>query len=152
MSENLFDSIPNADSTKVLARSRERGQADNTPYAGSIFPDEAWSLFQRGDAIIVDVRTAEELVDVGAVPTAPHAAWALAPAMTRNVNFVQDLSKVAKPTDNVLLLCRSARRSAAGAQALAQEGWPNVFNILEGFEGTGAGDGWLTRGLPTTLD
>ena len=151
MSENLFDSIPEADSQKILAKSRERGQADNTPYAGSIFPDEAWAIFQRGDAVIVDVRTSEELVDVGAVPTAPHAAWALAPAMTRNANFVQDVSKVAKPSDNILLLCRSARRSAAAAQTLAQEGWANAFNILEGFEGSG-GDGWLVRGLPTTLD
>lgn len=151
MSENLFDSIPNADSRLILARARERGVADQTPYAGSIFPDEAWELFQRGDAVVVDVRTIEELRDVGAVPTASHVAWAIAPAMARNVNFESELAQVAGASDNILLLCRSARRSAAAADALTQAGWPNAFNILEGFEGNGA-DGWLARGLPTTLD
>ena len=151
MSENLFDSNPLLDSVAILARARERGQADHLPYAGCLFPDEAWALFQRGDAVIVDVRTLGELQDVGAVPKAPHAAWALAPAMTRNPHFVEDLSKVVQLTDNVLFLCRSARRSDFAAQAVSKEGWPNAFNILEGFEGTGA-DGWLSRGLPTTLD
>lgn len=149
MSANLFDSIPEADSPTILARSRERGQADQTPYAGSIFPDEAWELFQRGDAMVVDVRTREELADVGAVPNAPNVIWAKPPAMQPDPNFVQEMAKVAQPTDNVLLLCRSSRRSVFAANALAKAGWTNAFNILEGFEGTG-GDGWLIRGLPTT--
>jgi rhodanese-related sulfurtransferase len=151
MSANLFDSIPEADSESILLRSRERGQADATPYAGSIFPDEAWELFRRGDAKIVDVRTVGELHDVGAVPNAPNVIWAKPPAMQPNPDFVQDMSKVAQPTDTVLLLCRSSRRSVFAANLLAASGWTNTFNILEGFEGTGA-DGWLTRGLPTTLD
>lgn len=148
MSQNLFDSIPEADSATILARSRERGQADNTPYAGSIFPDEAWTLFQRGDAVFVDVRTSDELKYVGAVPDALHVEWASGPAMTPNARFVEDLGRIAKPTDNVLLLCRSSRRSVFAADALAKAGWTNAFNILEGFEGTGA-DGWLARELPT---
>ncbi len=150
MSENLFDPIPKADSQLILKRARERGTSDGTPYAGSIFPDEAWELFQRGDAVLVDVRTTGELKDVGAVPTAPHVEWAKAPAMLKNPDFIDDLLKVADVTDNVLLLCRSARRSAAAADLLTQAGWPNAYNILEGFEGNG-GDGWLFRNLPTTL-
>jgi rhodanese-related sulfurtransferase len=148
MSQQLFDSIPEADSATILATGRERGEADNTPYAGSVFPDEAWELFQRGDAVLVDVRTAEELKFVGAVPQARHVEWASGPAMTPNPNFVQDMGKVAQPTDNVLLLCRSSRRSVFAADALTKAGWTNTFNILEGFEGTGA-DGWLARNLPT---
>ena len=151
MSDDLFDSIPDADSAAILSRARARGEADGRAYAGDLFPDEAWSLFQRGDAILVDVRTAEELKFVGAVPQAKHVEWASGPAMTPNPHFVTDLGKAAQPSDNVLLLCRAARRSVSAANALAGAGWANAFNILEGFEGTGV-DGWLARGLPTTED
>lgn len=151
MSENIFDSIPESDSSKIIQRAKARGTDEGAAYAGEVFPDEAWELVKRGDAILVDVRTPQELSNVGAVPGAPNVVWAHAPAMVPNANFVQDLSKVAKPSDNVLLLCRSARRSVSAANVLANAGWSNAFNVLEGFEGSGA-DGWLARGLPTTLD
>lgn len=151
MSSTLNDSIPTADSPAILAAARERGDDQGTAYAGEIFPDEAWELFQRGDAILVDIRTPQELSNVGGVPEAPNVVWAHAPAMVPDPGFVQELSKIAKPTDTVLLLCRSSRRSVAAANALADAGWSDVFNILEGFEGNGV-DGWIARGLPTTLD
>lgn len=151
MSENIFDSIPESDSSRILERAKARGTDQGIAYAGEVFPDEAWELVKRGDAILVDVRTPQELSNVGAVPGAPNVVWAHAPAMVPNPSFVQDLSKVAKPTDNVLLLCRSARRSVSAANVLADAGWPNAFNVLEGFEGSGV-DGWIARGLPTTLD
>jgi rhodanese-related sulfurtransferase len=149
MSQNLFDSIPEADSPAILSRGRERGVADGTPYAGSLFPDEAWELFQRGDAVLVDVRTTGELKNVGAVPGARHVEWASGPAMIPNPRFAEELGTVAQPQDNVLLLCRSSRRSVSAANVLAGAGWTNTFNILEGFEGASAGEGWLARDLPT---
>ena len=124
MSENIFDSIPEAESAKILERAKARGADEGAAYAGEIFPDEAWELVRRGDAILVDVRTPQELSNVGAVPGAPNVVWAHAPAMTPNPNFVQDLSKEAKPSDNVLLLCRSARRSVSAANVLADAGCP----------------------------
>lgn len=151
MSTTLYDSNPTAASSDILATARERGEDQGTAYAGEIFPDEAWELFQRGDAILVDVRTPHELASVGAVPKAPNVVWAHAPAMIPDPDFVQELSKIAKPTDTVLLLCRSARRSVSAANALVDAGWSDVFNVLEGFEGNGV-DGWIARGLPTTLD
>lgn len=151
MSTTLYDSNPTAASSHILATARERGEDQGTAYAGEVFPDEAWELFQRGDAILVDVRTPQELSNVGAVPNAPNVVWAHAPAMVPNADFVQELSKVAKPSDTVLLLCRSARRSVSAANVLAAAGWPSVYNVLEGFEGDGV-DGWIARALPTTLD
>jgi rhodanese-related sulfurtransferase len=55
----------------------------------------------------------------------------------------------------VLFLCRSAARSKLAAVAAAQAGFPNAYDLLEGFEGDKDGSGhrktvtgWCFRGLP----
>jgi rhodanese-related sulfurtransferase len=107
-------------------------------YAGETAPellsqDELIARQRANDAslVVVDVRTAEEYA-AGHVPGAiniPHD------------QVVQRLSQV--PTDKDLVLyCRSGRRTAIAADVLAANG----YTRLEHLEGDIAA--WLSRGLP----
>jgi rhodanese-related sulfurtransferase len=143
----------------VLELAREQAAADNLPYAGSVTPQDAWALFQSGEAVLIDVRTAEERKFVGHVPETKHVAWMTGLSLSRNPRFVKELEAKAGKDDVVLLLCRSGKRSAAAAEAAAKGGFKNVFNILEGFEGDldeqqrrGAFNGWRRGGLPWVQD
>ncbi|MCP6565274.1 rhodanese-like domain-containing protein, partial [Klebsiella pneumoniae] len=65
-----------------LSIARERAEHDALLYAGGITPDQAWALVSAGDAVLVDVRTAEERKFVGHVPGSVHVAWATGTSMT----------------------------------------------------------------------
>lgn len=143
----------------VLERARQQAAVDNLPYAGSVAPQDAWALVQSGEAVLIDVRTAEERKFVGHVPDSKHVAWMTGLSLSRNPRFVKELEAKAGKDDVVLLLCRSGKRSAAAAEAAAKGGFKNVFNILEGFEGDldeqqrrGSFNGWRSAGLPWIQD
>lgn len=143
----------------ILEQARQQAAADNLPYAGSVKPQDAWTLFQAGDAVLIDVRTAEERKFVGHVPETKHVAWMTGLSLSRNPRFVKELEAKVGKEAVVLLLCRSGKRSAAAAEAAAKGGFKNVFNILEGFEGDldeqqrrGAFNGWRSAGLPWIQD
>jgi rhodanese-related sulfurtransferase len=143
----------------ILDQARQQAAADNLPYAGSVSPQDAWSLVQSGEAVLIDVRTAEERKFVGHVPETKHVAWMTGLSLSRNPRFVKELESKAGKSDVVLLLCRSGKRSAAAAEAATKSGFTNVFNIIEGFEGDldeeqrrGAFNGWRHAGLPWIQD
>jgi len=145
--------------SQILELARQQAAADNLPYAGSVKPKDAWALFQSGEAVLIDVRTAEERRFVGHVPDTKHVAWMTGLSLSRNPRFVKELENKVGKDDVVLLLCRSGKRSAAAAEAAAKGGFKNVFNILEGFEGDldeqqrrGAFNGWRSAGLPWIQD
>ena len=146
-----------------LAAAQQQAQAQQLGYAGSVSPAQAWELQQNGQAVIVDVRSGEELKYVGHVPQVLHVAWASGTALTRNPRFTRELEAKLAPHGGkeavALLLCRSGKRSVLAAQAATQAGFAHVFNILEGFEGEldaqgqrGHSDGWRHRGLPWQQD
>ncbi|MBW1680270.1 MAG: hypothetical protein JRF59_02835 [Deltaproteobacteria bacterium] len=53
----------------------------------------------------------------------------------KNKDFVAEISKVFKKTDNLLLICRDGRRSALAAKELIEAGFKNVYDVVDGFEG-----------------
>jgi rhodanese-related sulfurtransferase len=143
----------------IIEQARQRAVAENLPYAGSVAPQDAWALFQAGEAVLVDVRTAEERKFVGHVPETKHVAWMTGLSLSRNPRFAKELEGKAGKDEVILLLCRSGKRSAAAAEAAHKAGFKNVFNILEGFEGDldeqqrrGAFNGWRNAGLPWIQD
>lgn len=142
----------------ALTAARRKAEQLKTAYAGDVSPQDAWELFSTGVAKLVDVRTASELRNVGAVPDAHHqdahhVEWLKDGDMTHNPYFLRQLEAVASKGNVVLFLCRSGKRSVAAAEAASAAGFRNAFNILEGFEGTGnPQQGWLNRGLPVRLD
>ena len=94
---------------------------------------------------VIDVRTPEEYAFVG------HAemAWNIPVAFVTyqwkdgkteygakpNSDFVAGVKKLTKPTDTLLLMCRSGGRSAMAVNQLAANGFKDVYNITDGFEG-----------------
>lgn len=149
-----------ADAEPALKRARIDATARGLPFAGSVTPTQAWQIFIDAEALLVDVRSAEELKFVGRVPGAIHVPWATGTSLNRNPRFVKELETKTKGKDAVvLLLCRSGNRSALAAEAAHKAGFTNVFNISEGFEGDlderlhrGAHNGWRHHGLPWEQD
>lgn len=135
------------------------GAATSLPHAGHLSPTEAWQLIDSGRAVLVDVRTAEELKFVGHVPHSLHVPWATGTAMTRNPRFVRELEAKVGKDRPVLLLCRSGKRSALAVEAAVKAGFTQIANVAEGFEGDidalghrGGANGWRFHGLPWVQD
>lgn len=143
----------------VLDEARQRARDGNLPFSGSLSPVDAWALTRSGQAVLVDVRTAEERKFVGHVAESVHVPWATGTSLTRNPRFVRELEAKAPKQAVVLLLCRSGKRSALAAEAAAKAGFTQAFNVSEGFEGElnahgqrGHEDGWRFHGLPWIQD
>ena len=140
---------------EILQMARQQAQGSGKPYAGDVTPTDAWVLFKSGAALLIDIRTEEELKFIGRVPDAPHVVWKSGQEMILNPQFVQQIEAIAPKEAVLLLLCRSGVRSVAAAIELTQAGYAHAFNILEGFEGEmdseqrrGTFNGWRFHGLP----
>jgi len=135
---------------------------------------EAYEKWQAdpGNVMILDVRTPEEFIFIGH----PAMAWKIPVAeqtyewdaakkefpMKLLPDFVARVSKVAKPGDTIMAMCRSGGRSAIAVNLLAQAGFKNVYNIVDGMEGDTVDDaqsvfagqrlknGWKNSGCPWT--
>ncbi|MRW90425.1 rhodanese-like domain-containing protein [Duganella sp. FT80W] len=148
------------DLPQQLAEVQAHAEAAGLSYAGGVPPALAWELVSSGQALLVDVRTAEERKFVGHVPESLHVPWATGTALTRNPRFARELeAKIGGKEAVALLLCRSGKRSVLAAEAAAKAGLLHVFNVLEGFEGEldahqqrGHADGWRFHGLPWLQD
>jgi len=123
-------------------------------YAGDVEPQLACEWWQRGDAVLVDVRTDAEREWVGFVPGAVPLAWKQWPDMALNEGFDEGLKAAVPPGKKAVFMCRSGVRSIAAAKRATELGIEG-YNMLEGFEGDpdeggqrGKCGGWRLRGLP----
>lgn len=123
-------------------------------YAGDLTPQQAFDLWQQGEAVLVDVRSDAEREWVGFVPGALALAWKQWPGMAFNDSFDTALLQSVAEGKKALMLCRSGVRSIAAARRATELGL-EAYNILEGFEGDadptghrGTRGGWRLRGLP----
>ncbi len=132
-------------------------------YAGDVTPEEAWKILENEkDSFLVDCRTAAEWSFVGVPDLSPigknavFSEWVRFPGGVDNPNFIDEIKNQIKNQDSkILFLCRSGQRSIAAAIAITNEGYPNSYNILEGFEGDkdqnshrGKSGGWKLSNLP----
>ena len=124
---------------------------------------QAWEAL-RGDpaAQLVDVRTDAEWNFVGlpdlieAGKQAVLIPWQVYPAMQVNAHFVQHLREAGlTPEHHLYFLCRSGARSLAAARAAQAAGFPQAYNVADGFEGPpdaagqrGTVAGWKAARLP----
>lgn len=124
------------------------------------------------DIKVFDVRTLEEYTFVGHAPMAWNIPLVYQThqwdadkgrfAMLPNPDFLAQVKEVAKPTDTIMVMCRSGGRSAMAVNLLAKAGFTNVYNITDGFEGDKVEDpgslyegkrlrnGWKNSGVPWT--
>ena len=107
--------------------------------------DSAHTLVQRGELILLDVRTPSE--------------WAMTGMPRDSVGAnLQDVDFLAQARGAVLgdleypiaVICRAGNRSTEAAAQLEAAGFVEIYEIVEGMAGLdGVGDGWIKRGLPT---
>ena len=111
----------------------------------TVTPMEAWELMQKNQRVVlIDVRSSMEYLFVGHALGSVHVAWIDAPSWTVNPNFVTEVRKVmlggvglGEHADDapVLLICRSGKRSLEAGKLLIGNGFKEVYNVAEGFEG-----------------
>jgi rhodanese-related sulfurtransferase len=129
-----------------------------------ITPTQAYELLENNPrAVLIDVRSSMEYLFVGHPLGAVHVAWIDEPDWKINENFAAQVRQVmlgglsTHTEDNapVVLICRSGKRSQEAGEVLIKDGFPEVYNILEGFEGELDDDhhrstigGWRFHDLP----
>ena len=137
---------------------------------------EAYEMWTRDPekVKIIDCRTTEEFLFVGHPPMAWNIPVALQVyewdadkkhfPMKVNQDFVRQVKKSFKPSDTLLVTCRSGGRACLAINALAKAGFKLVYNIIDGLEGDAICDpesvfngqrmrnGWKNSGLPWTYE
>lgn len=136
-------------------------------YAGDVAERDAFEALSH-NAIIVDVRTRAEWSFVGLPAIAPEqlvlSEWQVFPDMQVNPDFAEQTGQEilarsgvtsSAEAPQVFFLCRSGARSRSAAIAMTQAGFPQCFNIENGFEGgpdqqghRGVLNGWKASNLP----
>jgi rhodanese-related sulfurtransferase len=121
-------------------------------------PRESWDLLQTNpQCLLIDIRMEIESMYVGRPPGAVNIPWYEYPDFTPNPEqfCALVLGEAGVKQRPVLLICRSGQRSLEAAQALEQDGFTDVINVLHGFEGDLDPDfhrstlnGWRFDGLP----
>lgn len=127
-----------------------------------ISPEKAYQMLKDPSTYLVDVRSIAEYVFIGHPKMAyniPFMFWSEdKQELIPNGNFIQDLKSRFKEDNVLIFICRSGGRSLRAAKLVKQEGFINVYNLKEGFEGEKDGqgyrtvNGWKERGLPYTYN
>lgn len=120
-------------------------------------------LENNSQAVILDVRSSMEYAYVGHVPGSVFVPLKEPPFWEDDPGFVEKagIALAEKFPDRdpreltVLALCRSGARSMMAAQLLSGDGYKDVYNVAEGFEGDkdehqhrSSINGWRYHGLP----
>lgn len=122
----------NANITKIA---QIRAKENQWPYAGAVTPQEAYTLSQDPNTVLVDVRSIAELALVGQIPNALHIEWAFYPGMVPNADFPTQLQQQVDKNKTVIFICRTGGRSHNAAMLADTMGFDHAYNMLEGFEG-----------------
>ena len=102
----------------------------------SASPQEAKAMIDKGNILLVDVRTPQEW-------NAGHLAGSVLVDFY-DPNFETNIKKVGKGK-KVLVYCARGKRSASASEKMVAWGWKDVSHVTGGYEA------WSAAGLPTTL-
>jgi len=160
---------------------QEVPESNKTALGLYVWPDEAYAMWKAApDAVqVIDVRTFEEYVFGGHADMAKNVPLVFPrynpegssmpgrPAGCSgelNPDFVSTVQAEYGPTDTILVMCATGGRGAMAVNLLAQAGFTNVYNIVNGLEGDRVDDpgsvyhgkhmrnGWKNLGLPWGYD
>lgn len=111
----------------------------------SVTPAEAYRLVEKDQRVVlIDVRSSMEFLFVGHPRGSVHVPWIDEPDWIVNPDFVTEVRKVmlggVGMDDHgsdapVVLICRSGKRSLEAGKLLIINGFMEVYNVSEGFEG-----------------
>jgi len=100
-----------------------------------------------GKLTLIDIRTPPEWKETGVAKGAqlldmnhPQGAPGFTKALLEKLGGNKEAP--------VALICRTGNRTTMVQRYLQAQGFTNVINVKEGMAGSGAGPGWLKRGLP----
>ncbi len=104
---------------------------------------DAFAQTQSGALTLIDIRTPPEWRQTGV------AEGALRIDM-RDKTFVEEILNAVDGDKEapIAIICRTGNRTTYVQQALTKMGFTRVYNVKEGMAGSGAGPGWVKRGLP----
>lgn len=120
----------------ILSLAQNRAKELQLPYEGALTPLEAYEVWRNAPgARLVDVRTRAELDFVGRIPGAVEIEWHSYPGNVLNPHFLAQLRREIDPESLVMFICRSGHRSHRAAAVATEAGYPDCYNVLEGFEG-----------------
>jgi rhodanese-related sulfurtransferase len=128
-------------------------------------PEQAWQHLQDDPrAVLIDVRSNMEFLFVGHPKGAISVPWIDEPDWKVNPHFAAEVRKVLLGGISchddggcapVILICRSGKRSLEAGECLLNDGFKQVFNVEQGFEGElddqhrrSSLGGWRFAGLP----
>jgi rhodanese-related sulfurtransferase len=142
--------------SEILGRAQARAQQANLPYHGALTPQEAHLLLTLApQSKLVDVRARADWDLTGVIPGSVQVEWQTYPGWHLNPYFPQQLKQLVDHEALAMFICRSGGRSHKAAEAAAQAGFLECYNILEGFEGDRDKvsqqrnlNGWKKAGLP----
>ncbi|WP_254449078.1 rhodanese-like domain-containing protein [Thalassococcus sp. S3] len=106
--------------------------------------DQVYSMAQRGEVLLVDIRRPDEWDRTG-IAEGAH------PLDMRRSDFVAALDSLtgADRARPIALICARGVRSARLSAALTDAGFTRIIDVPEGMLGSLAGPGWLKSELPT---
>ena len=109
-------------------------------------PDAAAAV-AAGKITLIDIRTPPEWKETGVARGAklvnmlhPQGAPGFANALLEQVKGDRNAP--------IALICRTGNRTTQVQRYLQSQGFTQVYNVKEGMAGSGAGPGWIKRGLP----
>ena len=109
--------------------------------------DKAKVRLERGQMMLIDVRSPQEWRQTGIAPGASKVTIHDPGGLPGFVDAVK--ATVSGNLDEVIaVICASGGRSTIVHQALPEAGFTRVMNIREGMLGGPYGPGWFPRGLP----
>ncbi len=120
-------------------------------------PKQAYDELQSNpNALLIDCRTEAEFFYVGHPTDAVNIEWNTEPDFVINPHFGDEVLRMAGRKERpIILICRSGKRSNEAGLELLKQGFSNVRNVRDGFEGEldaehhrGALGGWRKEGLP----
>lgn len=108
---------------------------------------EAAAAVAAGKITLIDIRTPPEWKETGVAKGAqlinmlhPQGAPGFTNALLEKVKGDKNAP--------IALICRTGNRTTQVQRYLQSQGFTQVYNVREGMAGSGAGPGWLKRGLP----
>ena len=119
------------------------GAARAADVPGDISAPDAHTAAKAGKLVLVDIRTPGEWRETG-VPQGAKRIDMLDPQFESKLRAALSGKKDAQ----VAIICRTGNRSTHVQRWLRSQGYSSVLNVKEGMAGSGAGPGWIRRGLP----
>jgi rhodanese-related sulfurtransferase len=108
---------------------------------------DAYAQAQAGKLTLIDIRRPDEWKQTGVAQGALRINMAHPQGEPGFVGQVA--AEVGGNKDApIALICRTGNRTTQMQRALTGAGFTQVYNVKEGMAGSGAGPGWIARGLP----